>query len=218
MISINIMDSSLIGVYATCTDDICLVPYGCDSKTIEEIKKELNVNIYKCLINNSVLVGSLCKGNTNGLIVSDYFTSKILEKITKKKIILLNGKMNAIGNIMLLNDNACLIHPNTPERYIEKIKRNLKVDVLKGTIGNIKNVGMAGYVTNNGIIVNSKVNDEELYTIEKLFQMKPKICTVNFGSFMIGSAVLSNKYGCITGKETTGYEFGQIIKGLGFIN
>ena len=218
MLSINIMDSSLIGVYATCTDEICLVPHGCNNITIENIKKELSVNVYKCLINNSILVGSLCKGNTNGFIVSDYFTSKILEKTTKKKVIVLNGKINAIGNIMLLNDTACLVHPETSEKDIQKIKNTLKVDILKGTIGNIKNVGMAGYVTNNGLVVNSRINNEELYNIEKLFQMKPYICTANFGSFMIGSAILSNKYGCITGKDTTGYEFGQIIKGLGFIN
>lgn len=217
MKSINIMDSSSIGVFATCTDDICLVPCGCRSEIIEAIKNELKVNTVSCLISDSTLIGSLCKGNENGFIVPNSAISKKIEKITGKKTVNLPGKINAVGNIMLLNDTACLVHPEISEKAVQTIKKILKVDVLRGTIGKNKTVGMSGYATNNGIIVNSKISNEEFEKIESLFQMKPILCTVNLGSYMVGSAVLANKNGCLVGNDTTGYELGNIIKGLGFI-
>ncbi len=215
MKSVNIMNSSLIGAYSFCNDDICLVPTGCKEETIKIIKDELNVSIHSCLINDSFLIGSFCKGNENGLITSNTMESKKIEKITSKKTICLNSKLNAIGNNILINDTSCLVHPDFSDRAIKKIEDILKVDVLRGTIGGIKTVGMAGFVTNKGLLVNSKIESHEFEKLERLFNIKPSICSVNKGSYMVGSAILFNTNGCLIGKDTTGYELGKISDGLG---
>lgn len=214
MNTIDIMDSSSIGVYSTCTNDICLVPRGCREEIIEIIKKKLNVDVHVCLISESTLIGLLCKGNNNGFFISNNSLSKKIEQITNKKIIKLPGKINAVGNIMLLNDTSCLVHPEISEKALNTIKNTLNVDIERGTIGRIKTVGMAGYVTNKGLIVNSRISEDEFAKLENLFGMKPTICSVNLGSYMIGSSVLANDNGCLVGSETTGYELGQIVKGL----
>lgn len=64
------MDTSVIGVFSTCTQDVCLVAQGTRQEVVSSIEKRLDVSVYECLINGSILVGSLCRGNSNGFFGS----------------------------------------------------------------------------------------------------------------------------------------------------
>ncbi|WNY28556.1 hypothetical protein MmiEs2_07500 [Methanimicrococcus stummii] len=215
MQTINIMDTSVIGVFSTCTEDVCLVPQGTRQEIAEKIEKRLDVSVYKCLVNDSILVGSMCRGNSNGFLVPENTKTDVLSKQIGKPVTVMPGKLNAVGNILLANDTAGLVHPEMPDNIIKIIGDALKIDVRKGTIAGINTVGMAGCVTNKGLLVSPGVTEAETALLEDLFGFEPVVGSVNFGSRMVGSGILANSKGCLAGSETSGYELGRILTALG---
>ncbi|WP_338097203.1 translation initiation factor IF-6 [Methanolapillus ohkumae] len=211
------MDTPVIGAFSTCTENICLVPTGTRPEVIDALQKRLEVSVYSCLVNDSILVGSMCRGNSNGFIIPGKADTRVLEKRTGLPVYSLPGKLNAVGNLLLANDTAGLVHPEVADNVIEFISKSLKIDVRRGTIAGIKTVGMAGCVTNNGLLVSPGISEEEAAVLEDLFGFTPTIGSVNFGSRMVGSGILANSKGYLAGTETSGYELGRISTALGFI-
>ena len=216
MQTITIMDTPVLGVFSTCTEEICLVPKGTRPEVIDQIAARLNVSVHECFVNDSVLVGSLCRGNSNGFLVPEFSKTNALQKQLDKPVKALPGKLNAIGNILLANDTAGLVHPEVPDSIVQMIGDALKIDVKKGTIAGINTVGMAGCVTNNGLLVSPGITEAETALLENLFGFAPVVGSVNFGSRMVGSGVLANSKGYLAGSETSGYELGKVASALGF--
>lgn len=215
--TIDIYDTPMIGVFATCTDNIALVPPMTKLDICARIEKSLDVRVVETLVNGSVVVGALSRGNSNGFLFSYGTNTRELQKLTGVKVETLPDRLNAVGNIVLANDSASLVHPELSDRAIETISRTLNVAVYRGTIAGIKNVGMAGVVTNKGLLVHPRVTSSERDILEKIFELPVSIGTTNFGTQMLGSGILANSNGYLAGSETTGPELGRIEEALGFI-
>jgi translation initiation factor 6 len=215
--TIDIYDTPMIGVFATCTDSIAIVPPLTKLDICARIEKSLDVRVVEILVNGSVVVGALSRGNSNGFLFSYGTNTRELQKLTGVKVETLPDKLNAVGNIVLANDSASLVHPELSDRAIETISRTLNVEVYRGTIAGIKNVGMAGVVTNKGLLVHPRVTSSEREILEKIFELPVSIGTTNFGTQMLGSGILANSNGYLAGSETTGPELGRIEEALGFI-
>ena len=215
--TIDIYDTPMIGVFATCTDNIALVPPLTKLDICARIEKSLDVRVVEILVNGSVVVGALSRGNSNGFLFSYGTNTRELQKLTGVKVETLPDRLNAVGNIVLANDSASLVHPELSDRAIEAISRTLNVEVYRGTIAGIKNVGMAGVVTNKGLLVHPRVTSSEREILEKIFELPVSIGTTNFGTQMLGSGILANSNGYLAGSETTGPELGRIEEALGFI-
>ncbi|MBN2109642.1 MAG: translation initiation factor IF-6 [Methanosarcinaceae archaeon] len=213
--TLSINESPVIGAFATCTEDIALVPLGTGPGICSLIEDTLRVRVTPTLVNGSVVVGSLCRGNSNGLLVPRNATVRDLGMIDVP-IDHLPSKLNAVGNIVLANDSAALVHPEMSNSSVEKVAKFLKVDVRKGTIGGVKTVGMAGVATNRGILVHPRASNDELVQLEELFELPVEIGTSNFGTQMVGSGVVANSKGYVAGSQTTGHELGRIEDALGF--
>ncbi len=215
--TIDIYDTPMIGVFATCTDNIALVPPMTKLDICARIEKSLDVRVVETLVNGSVVVGALSRGNSNGFLFSYGTNTRELQKLTGVRIETLPDRLNAVGNIVLANDSVSLVHPELSDRAIEAISRTLNVEVYRGTIAGIKNVGMAGVVTNKGLLVHPRVTSSEREILEKIFELPVSIGTTNFGTQMLGSGILANSNGYLAGSETRGPELGRIEEALGFI-
>jgi translation initiation factor 6 len=215
--TIDIYDTPMIGVFATCTDSIAIVPPLTKLDICASIEKALDVRVVEILVNGSVVVGALSRGNSNGFLFSYGTNTRELQKLTGVKVETLPDKLNAVGNIVLANDSASLVHPELSDRAIEAISRTLNVEVYRGTIAGIKNVGMAGVVTNKGLLVHPRVTSSEREILEKIFDLPVSIGTTNFGTQMLGSGILANSNGYLAGSETTGPELGRIEEALEFM-
>jgi len=215
--TVDIYDTPMIGVFATCTEDIVLVPPLTKPETCAILKDSLDVRVIETLVNGSVVIGALSRGNSNGFLFSHGTDISEMEKLTGVKAEILPGRLNAVGNIVLANDFAALVHPELSDRAIETIASTLKVEVYRGTIAGIKNVGMAGTVTNKGLLVHPKVTASEREVLEKIFDLPVYIGTTNFGTQMLGSGLLANSKSYLAGSDTTGPELGRIEEALGFI-
>jgi translation initiation factor 6 len=215
--TVDIYDTSMIGVFATCTEDVGLVPTGTKPETCAIIEDSLDIRVAEVLVNGSVVLGALSRGNSNGFLFSYGIDVKEMQELTDLKVEILPDKLNAVGNIVLANDSAALVHPELSDRAIEAIARTLEVEVYRGTIAGINNVGMAGVVTNKGLLVHPKVTASEREILEKIFELQVNIGATNFGTQMLGSGLLANSKSYLAGSDTTGAELGRIEEALGFI-
>lgn len=215
--TVDIYDTSIIGVFATCTEDIVLVPPLTKPEVCTLLEDVLEVRVLETLINESIVVGALSRGNSNGFMLPYGARAEEMQKLTDIPVGILPDRLNAVGNIVLANDSAALVHPDLSDKALEAIARTLKVDVYRGTIAGIKNVGMAGVVTNKGLLVHPKVTASEREALEKIFGFPVNIGTTNFGTQMLGSGLLANSKNFVAGSETTGPELGRIKEALGFL-
>jgi translation initiation factor 6 len=212
--TLSINESPIIGAFSTCTEDIALVPTGTREDTCGALEDILGVRTFQTLINGSIVVGSLCRGNSNGLLVASHATVRDSDEIGVP-VHYVPSKLNAIGNIVLANDTAAMVHPEMTDRALEIVAKTLKVDVRRGTIGGIKTVGMAGVATNRGLLVHPRASAEELAVLEELFGLPVDIGTSNFGTQMVGSGLIANSRGYVAGSQTSGHELGRIEDALG---
>lgn len=215
--TVEIYDTPIIGVFATCTEDIVLVPPLTKPEVCTLLEEVLNVRAVETLVNGSTVVGALSRGNSNGFLFPYGSAAEEMQKLIGVPAGTLPGRLNAVGNMVLANDSAALVHPELSDTALEAIGRTLKVDVYRGTIAGIKNVGMAGVVTNKGLLVHPKVTALERETLEKIFGLSVNIGTTNFGTQMLGSGLLANSKNFVAGSETTGPELGRIEEALGFL-
>ena len=216
----NFNDNPNLGVYCKANDNFCFIRKGLSKNIIKKISAILEVEIIELSIADASIIGSLLSLNSKGAIVTD-FADKETIKIIKNQgleLCVINDKLNAVGNNILVNDNAALVHPELNEKSISDIKNVLKVPVYLGTVGTLKTVGMAAVATNKGFLCHPKVTDDEIHHLEKIFNINVMIGTVNHGSPIIGSGLVANSKGAIIGDLTTGIELGRIEEALGFLD
>ena len=214
--TLDIMETPIIGVFATCTEDVALVPCGTKASAKDMIDDFLHVHVLEVIMNQSSVIGSMVRGNSSGFIIPRGGPVGGLEDLGLQ-ISNLPDKLNAVGNIILANDTTALVHPELSDSSMDIIGKTLKVDVHRGTIAGLKTVGMAGTATNKGLLVHPKATEEELGFLEEIFNLPVDVGTSNFGTPMVGSGLLANSKGYVAGSKTTGYELGRIEAALGFI-
>ena len=217
---LTIGSSPVLGVFATVTDNVALVPIGTPRVTVEQIQDALSVQVMQTAIAGSFVVGSLVCGNCSGFVVSKYVyaeETRSLQELGDVDVQAIPDVMTAVGNIILANDTAAVVHPDLPNRAVKTIADTLQVDVRRATIAGLTTVGMAGVATNKGVLVHPRVSDSEIEILEDVFDLPVDIGTVNFGSPLIGSGLLANSAGYLAGADTTGPELGRIEDALGFI-
>jgi translation initiation factor 6 len=215
---LRIAGSTLVGVFARCTENVILVPLEAGPEMVRRIEEGLDAVSVRTAISGSSVLGSLVCANSNGFVLNPLASEKAMEMLSGHgNAARLPGKISAAGNIILANDSAALVHPGLTKKACQTISDALGVEVLKGTIGGLKTVGMAAVATNKGLLVHPKVSDEELAVLDDHFGIPVDVGTVNFGSPLIGSGILANSKGYFAGEETSGPELGRIEDALGFL-
>lgn len=216
MRTLNVYDNPVIGVFATCTEDVALVPIGTKSTVCDLLAEFLNVRVIPTLVGGSTVIGSLVRGNSNGFLIPNIADPDDLKDVGLP-VSTLPGKLSAVGNIVLANDSAALVHSEMSNKAMKVVSDTLGVDVHRGTIAGLNTVGMAGTVTNKGLLIHPRATTAEIEDLESIFGLPVEIGTSNFGSQHVGSGVLANSKGYVAGSKTTGHELGRIEDALGFI-
>ena len=209
-----IRGNPLIGLYIKATENVAIVGLN-EKNAIDAVKEELEVDVVITSIAGSELVGALVAANSNGIVVSNLTTKKEIEKLSKYfDVTVIDTQMTCLGNNLCINDRGGIAHPELDDKTLEKIKDSLDVEIVKGTIGGIKTVGMAAVITNKGGLANPNVNEWEIKKISKVMGVDIMSGTVNFGNDMVASSLVANSKGYVAGRDTTGFELGLIEEAL----
>ncbi|MDI6917461.1 MAG: translation initiation factor IF-6 [Thermoplasmatales archaeon] len=211
----NINGNPCVGVFCKVSEGVAVVPTNLRKETVLSIEEAMDVDVFETSVCGSSLIGPLTAFNSNGMLVTDsvynYEMKKIGEKINAAAI---SERFNAVGNNILVNDKAALVHPGLSKKTTKTIEEILAVEVMKGTIAGLKTVGSLAVATNKGILCHPKITEEEIEKIETLFGIPVSIGTVNYGMPYIGTGLVANTKGGITGVNTTGVELGRIEEAL----
>jgi|Deesub1362A_J573_1020465.scaffolds.fasta_scaffold04806_6 translation initiation factor 6 len=209
-----------IGIFIRVTEDFAFLPPNMRGDKTNKIEESLKIHAIKTQINGLPLLGCLIVGNSNGILVSQHISEEEFKKIEEEVHIpveRIKGRFSAVGNIILVNDYAALVHPEVSVEVVDQIKNILKVPVQRGSISGVNLVGMAAVVTNKGMLVHPKTNEKDIVFLEEFFSVHADIGTVNMGSTMVGTGLVANSKGYIAGEDTTPIEIGRIEDALGFL-
>ncbi len=203
-----------IGVFSVGSEEVTIIPH-IDESVFEEA---LETPVVKTNLGGTRVNGSLMCANSNGGIVSDIVEEREIESILDYfDVTMVDDKLNAIGNNVLVNDHGALIHPNLKKSTENAVADELEVEVKRGTIAGIKMVGSVAVATNKGVLCHPHLEDEEKEKLEEIFEVPVSKGTANHGSGWIGTCMIANSNGAVIGDKTTPIEMGRIEDGLGYL-
>jgi translation initiation factor 6 len=215
--TVSITGDPHIGVFTRVFDDIAIVPPDAPDDLISKYKEAFQVEIVRTTLHGSPIIGSLVTGNRNGLVITGLATESEQSALSEyHDLMLLEEGMNAAGNIILANDYFAAVHPEMDRDLIDALSDFLKVPVTPLTLGGIKTVGMAAVATNTGVVVSPRSTAGEISSLEKICDLPIGKGSVIMGNAMVGTGLIANSNGYLTGVGTSGYELGRIEDIFGF--
>jgi len=212
----DVFGSPNIGVYCFANESIAIVPPGLTQRKIGQFAETLGVHVCSTTVGTSTLVGALVTGNSNTVLVphtiKDYELSKIREF---SRVVVVDSKWTALGNVILANDSGALIHPAASEEIVRAVGDEMKLQPIRGTLGSLPFVGALGVATNKGAMLSPNTLEEERVVARSALHVEAELSTTNGGVPFIKSGILANSKGAVVGPLTHGAELMQISRTLG---
>lgn len=202
-----------IGYYAVVTDGYAV--FARDFKHRDLFQEHPHKNM---VIGGTRLIGLFAAGNSYGLVVPDIVSEREEQALHDADIDhrVVTGKYTALGNLVLCNDQGCLLSPYLADKK-EEFSDVLEVPVETGTVAGLNIVGSCGVATNHGVLLHRNTAPDELAQAEAVLGVEGDIGSVNFGSPYVHSGLLANSRDVLIGPNTTGPETQRIQDALGFL-
>ncbi len=216
----SIDGNPFVGVYTFCSNEFAVLPVSSEEKDRKAFSESLECEVLVSNIGGSPIVGSLTAGNDHGLVLTSFASSEDLALFRKyTNVAIIGDKLNAVGNLVLANNRAAVVHPKLRKRSVTIIEDVLDVEVYKSTISGKGTLGMLACATDKGALIHPKATEDELEVLKSAFgDIELQIGTVNYGSPYIGAAMVANRKGAMVGLETTGVELNRIEHTLGYLD
>lgn len=215
VISADVFGSPNIGVYCFSNERIAVVPPGLTTRKMNQIAQTLDVPVCTTTIGGSTLLGALMAGNSSGLLVPhtirDYEYKRLQEF---SKVVVVESRWTALGNVVLANDLGAVLHPYTPREVMDSVNDLFGVKPVKARIGALPLVGALGIATNKGAVLSPNTLREEQEVIEAALQVDAELSSTNGGVPFVKSGILANSKGAVVGPLTRGAELMQVSRAL----
>jgi len=206
-----------VGVFSKLTNAYCLVSIGGSENFYSVFEAELGDHIP--VIHTSIagvrVLGRLCAGNINGLVVPSTTTDQELQHLKNSlpdsvRLERVDEKLSALGNCIVCNDHVALVHPDIDQTTEEVIADTLGVEVFRQSIAKNVLVGSFCSLSNQGALVHPKTSIEEQKELSALLQVPVTAGTVNRGSEVVGAGLVVNDWTAFCGLDTTSAELAVI--------
>ncbi|HLD57713.1 MAG TPA: translation initiation factor IF-6 [archaeon] len=211
----NFYGDSSIGLYGFATEKFVLLGH-LEHGIADNINHTLGVKPIITTVAGTNLAGVFCAGNSNGVVLPEIAYPHEISQIEKHaKVLVLEGKYTALGNIVLVNDNGCVISEKL-KGHKEELEDFFKVPVEVSKVAGLDLPGALGIANSNGCVVHKGIKDKEKEVLESTLKVKAEPADVNFGSSFVKSGIIANSKGLLVGKQTSGPELEKIAEILGF--
>ncbi|MEM3712018.1 MAG: translation initiation factor IF-6 [Thermoproteota archaeon] len=213
IVKASIWKTPYIGAYSKVFGDNAVVnkntPQGFLGKIIDVLKVK---SIAITNIAGIHAVSSMIAANSNFIIVPDTVEDEELDELKKlgKEIVVVDSKLKAWGNMMLLSDRGVLFSPRVPRRDAEKIIDLLNIDYEFLALANYLSIGALAVTGERLCFVSKLLNEDEKKLVEDLLKLKTYAISVNNGLMFIRLGMLVNHNGILVGESTTGTELMDI--------
>lgn len=210
-------NSNEVGVFAVLTNAYCLVGIGAAQNFYSVFEGELAdvIPVVHASIAGCRIIGRLCVGNRNGLLLPSTTTDQELQHIRNSlpdavKLQRVEERLSALGNVIACNDYVALTHPDLDRETEEILADVLKVEVFRQTVA--KNVLVGSYcaLSNQGGLVHPRTSVEDQDELSSLLQVPLMAGTVNRGSDLVGAGMVVNDWSAFCGLDTTSTELSVI--------
>ncbi|MFB0544589.1 MAG: translation initiation factor IF-6 [Asgard group archaeon] len=214
IVRINYKGSECIGVFFLASESYALIPRGSHESLKEIVEETLQVPVIETTAGESSVVGVLVHANSYGIllphIASDEEVS-FLQHELGLKVAIVPTRYTALGNVVLGNDYATIVHPKMEKEAVKVIEETLETPVYKAIIGGSPLVGAYAVATNKGILchVNSSLSEVRWLT-QTLKVEDGGVTTINRGIPYVKIGLVANSGGALCGKTTTGPELMRI--------
>jgi translation initiation factor 6 len=209
--------SSDVGVFSKLTNAYCLVAPGGSENFYSVFEAELSehIPVVKASVAGTRLVGRLCCGNKNGLLMPNTTSDQELQHVRNSlpdEVVVqrIDERLSALGNCVACNDYVALVHPDLDRETEEIIADVLGVEVFRQAVAGNVLVGSYAALSNRGGIVHPKTTVEDLDELSSLLQVPLVAGTVNRGSDVIGAGLVVNDWAAFCGADTTATELSVI--------
>jgi len=210
-------NSNEIGVFAKLTNAYCLTAIGASETFHSLFDAEVGdvVPVVHTSIAGCRIVGRLCVGNKNGLLVPNTTTDQELQHLRNSlpeavAIQRVEEKLSALGNVICCNDYVALVHPDLDRETEEILTDVLKVEVFRQMVAGNVLVGSYCVFSNQGGLVYPKTKIEDQDELSSLLQVPLVAGTVNRGSEVVGGGMVVNDWCAFCGLDTTSTELSVI--------
>lgn len=218
-IRIHYENNSEIGNFAKLTSAYCLVAVGRSQNFYSQFQADLqnDIPVIHVNIGGSPIIGNMTVGNRHGLLVPAQTTDQELQHLRNSlpdavKLVRVEEKLSALGNVVVCNDHVALIHPDLDKETESIIADVLNVDVYRTTIANQSLVGTYCALSNRGALVHPKTSAAHQDELSTLLQVPVVAGTVNQGATTIGGGLVINDWIAYVGYECTATEISVIEK------
>ncbi|KAL0221556.1 hypothetical protein RCL1_001410 [Eukaryota sp. TZLM3-RCL] len=210
-------NSNEIGVFARLTNKYCLVGKTSSENFFSVFESELgeDIPVVHATIAGTRIIGRLCVGNKNGLLLPTTTTDQELQYIRNclpDSVVVqrVQERLSALGNIISCNDHVALVHADIDRETEEIIQDVLGVEVFRHSVGGQALPGSYCVFSNQGGLVHPMVSIPELNELANILQIPLMAGTVNMGSDVIGAGLVVNDWAAFTGFDTTAPELSVI--------
>jgi translation initiation factor 6 len=213
-------NSNEVGVFAKLTNSYCLTALGGSQNFYSVFEADLadHIPVVQTSIAGTRIIGRMCAGNKNGLIVPTSTTDQELLHLRNSLpegvlIQRVEERLSALGNCIACNDHVAFIHTELDRETEEIIADVLGVEVFRQTVAGNALVGSYCCITNQGALVHPKTSIEDQDEMSSLLQVPVVAGTVNRGSDVIGGGMVVNDWCAFTGLDTTATEL-QVVESI----
>ncbi len=215
---VDLSGNPYVGVRCAASEGLVLMPSEATDAEARAVAEALGAEVLRLTVGGTNLIGTMVAINSRGAVVGDIANDHELDALREhREVVVLEGRLNCAGNLVLANDEHALLHPRISKEMGERVARALGVETERGDIAGMGVVGSVASATNKGVLVHPKATKEELEVLRSFFGLPVEIGTLNYGSPMIGACCVANSRGAIAGTPSTGIELGRLEETLGLI-
>ncbi len=202
-----------LGIFACANQSHLFAPIGAHRKAVQAVANVLVAQPIYTTVAGTELIGTLMVANSEGVLLPPDATEieiKTISQAVKGRVGILDSRHNALGNLIVANDNGAVVADVYGREEVNEIEATLGVEVRKGTINNLNLVGSLCRATNTAALTSPSASDREIKLIKDTLNVRVERGTANFGVTYVGACILANSEGVVAGTPTTGIEMGKI--------
>jgi translation initiation factor 6 len=209
----SIWKTPYIGAYSSVFGVNAVVNKNTPAGFLKRIRSFLRVkSIAVTNISGVHAVSSMIAANSNFIIVPDTVEDEELKELRSlgREILVVESKIKAWGNMMILSDKGVLFSSRVPRKEAEKIVDSLGIDHDFATLANYMAIGALAVPGEELCFVSKLLTEGEKRLLEDLLKLRVHMVTVNDGLMFIRLGMLVSPYGILVGDSTTGAELMSI--------